>query len=131
MPFARLTVIPAPAPELAHRLATDLKTLIARELRKQHDLTSVLIETPGRYDWAIGAVRTETAAHLEVCVTAGTNSEDEKRAFIETAMLVLRQALPGLAEATYIVVKELPAVDWGYDGLTQAFRAAQRIPKPI
>jgi 4-oxalocrotonate tautomerase len=30
-----------------------------------------------------------------------------------------------LAEASYVTVRELPATDWGYGGLTQAARRAQ------
>ena len=31
-----------------------------------------------------------------------------------------------LAEASYVIVRELPAGDWGYGGLTQATRQADR-----
>lgn len=121
MPFARLTVIPAP--DLGPKLAADLTDLISHDLEKRHDLTSVLVETPGPGLWTIGAVPTAAAAHLEVWVTAGTNSESEKQQFVANAMALLRQALPGLARATYVVVTELPATNWGYDGRTQADRA--------
>jgi phenylpyruvate tautomerase PptA (4-oxalocrotonate tautomerase family) len=46
MPFARLTLIPAPTPEMAQQVATDLTEIVARDLSKQHELTSVLVETP-------------------------------------------------------------------------------------
>ncbi len=130
MPFARLTLKSAPAPDLAHSLATGLTDLIARDLRKRHELTSVLVETPAACHWTIGATAKDTAAHLEVCVTTGTNSEEEKRIFVGSAMALLRRALPGLATATYVVVKELPACDWGFDGQTQADRAQQKNPNP-
>ena len=32
----------------------------------------------------------------------------------------------GLAEASYIVIHEIPGGSWGYDGKTRAARAAQR-----
>lgn len=54
----------------------------------------------------------DAAAHLEVCVTLGTNTEAEKRHFIGNAMRLLRHAVPSLATATYVVVKELSATDW-------------------
>jgi 4-oxalocrotonate tautomerase len=126
MPFARLTLMPAPAPEQAERLAAGLTELIAHDLGKQRDLTSVLIETPSFVRWLIGADGRATAAHLEVCVTAGTNSEQEKRAFVANSMKMLREGLRGLDPATYVVVKELSATDWGFDGSTQADRANER-----
>lgn len=130
MPFARLTLIPAPTSDTAQLLAADLTAIVAHDLGKQHELTSVLVETPGVPQWTIGANRREVAAHLEVCVTAGTNSEEEKRAFVGNAMLLLQRTLPMLATATYIVVKELPATNWGFDGQTQADRARKRAMNP-
>ncbi len=125
MPFARVTVTPAIA--LSPKLAADLTNLISRDLEKRSDLTSVLVETPGPGLWTIGAVPAEVAAHLEVWVTAGTNSEPEKQRFVANAMALLRQALPGLASATYVVVTELAATNWGYDGRTQADRAQRPV----
>lgn len=126
MPFARLTLIPAPGPEAVERLTGGLTTLIRDDLGKRHDLTAVLVETPDHTRWTVGAARQEAAAHLEVCVTLGTNSDAEKRRFIGNAMRLLRQELPTLATATYVVVKELPATNWGYDGETQADRVLSR-----
>lgn len=126
MPFARLTLTPAPEPETAQQLAADLTALIAHDLNKRFELTSVLIETPTPCCWTIGAASPPTCAHLTVNVTATTNTADEKRTFVSNAMALLRKALPGCAPATYVVVQELPGSDWGYDGKTQADRAMQR-----
>ena len=128
MPFARLTLPTAPPPDTANRLAIVLTSVIAEYLGKRHELTSVLIETPASAHWTIGAENCEVAAHLEVCVTAGTNTEEEKRTFVRNAMALLRREWPTLAEATYVVVKELPAASWGYDGRTQADRAIGLLP---
>ena len=128
MPFARLILHPAHAPDTTSRLAADLTSAIAKDLGKRHELTSLLIETPASARWTIGAEDREVTAHLEVCVTAGTNSEEEKRIFVRNAMALLRRALPTLAEATYVVVTELPSVNWGYDGRTQADRATGLVP---
>lgn len=123
MPFARLTLHPAPAPQQGAQLAQDLAALIAADLAKRHDLTSVLVETPATVAWTIGAGQPPAAAHLEVCVTAGTNDPAQKRAFVRNAMAVLAAAVPGLPMATYVVVREIPAGDWGFGGQTQAERA--------
>lgn len=126
MPFARLTLSLDLSPDEGHRLCNELTDLIANELGKRRELTSVLIDVPHRHQWTIGGNDQPTAAHLEVCVTAGTNSEEEKGAFMARAMSLLRRTLPDLSPATYIVVKENPATDWGYDGITQADRARFR-----
>lgn len=123
MPFAKLTLHPSPSPQIKEHLAVKLTDQIVRDLGKKRELTSVLVESDETAFWAIGARSRDMAAHFEVCVTAGTNSEDQKRQFISSAMQHLKDALPGLHMATYVVVRELPATSWGYDGQTQADRA--------
>lgn len=65
------------------------------------------------------------AAHLEVKVTAGANTTAEKAAFMSKASALLRSVLGEmLHEVTYVVVHELPADTWGWDGITQGARVA-------
>lgn len=123
MPFARLTLSPALEPATAQALAKELTDLIASGLSKHHELTSVLIETPGSVCWTIGANPQSAAAQLAVEVSAGTNTEEQKRAFVAHAMALLHRAIPSLSATTYVVIQEIPATDWGYGGLTQADRA--------
>lgn len=125
MPFARLTLNPALTSEAARALAQGLTALIAEALAKEASLTAVLVESPTGL-WTIAATPRSQAAHLEVRVTAGTNSPAQKADFIARAQALLRAALPGLAPASYVCVLESPATDWGYDGQTQAARAQKR-----
>ncbi|MDQ0422583.1 4-oxalocrotonate tautomerase [Peteryoungia aggregata LMG 23059] len=123
MPFARLTYHP-PHPDREQDLARAVTDLVANDLAKRHDLTSVQIEATPAQTWTIGGEPQAAAAHLEVFVTAGTNTVDQKRQFLKRAMALLRAEWPELPAATYVVVHELPATDWGYDGRSQADRAA-------
>ncbi|MEB2871285.1 tautomerase family protein [Pseudomonas rhizosphaerae] len=126
MPFARLTMsLDLPVDQSRH-LCNELTDLIASALGKRRELTSVLMEVMGAHHWTVGGTDQPTAAHLEVCVTAGTNTEEQKAVFMVGAMALLRSALPNLNPATYIVVKEHPGTDWGYDGRSQADRARRR-----
>ena len=66
---------------------------------------------------------------LEISITAGTNSESEKAAFITAAFAELERQLGDgkpLENASYVIVRELPASDWGYGGQTQAQRRMVR-----
>jgi 4-oxalocrotonate tautomerase len=129
MPFARLTYRPQSPnrdQDREHHLALALTDLIAGELAKRRDLTSVLVEATASGRWAIGGEPQASATHLEVFVTAGTNTLAEKRRFLHCAMALLRAEFPDLHAATYVVLHELPATDWGYDGRSQADRAAAR-----
>jgi len=124
MPFVRITISgPALAPEQVSRFQTEMTELMATTLGKRADLTSVLVEQPATADWAIGGTAVKVAVHVEATITAGTNSPEQKARFIEKAMGLLTSVLGSeLNPATYIVVNEVPANAWGYDGRTQESR---------
>jgi 4-oxalocrotonate tautomerase len=66
-------------------------------------------------------------AWLEISITAGTNTPAQKAAFIEAAFAALQSQLGGSMEpASYVIVRELPATDWGYGGQTQQARQSSR-----
>jgi 4-oxalocrotonate tautomerase len=97
--------------------------LMASMLGKRADLTSVLVEQPASGGWTIGGAAAEIAVHVEATITAGTSSPEEKARFIEKTMRLLKAVLGAdLHLATYIVVNEVPANAWGYDGRTQESR---------
>jgi 4-oxalocrotonate tautomerase len=121
MPFVRITTRPALPADARVQLAKGTTRLMADVLGKRADLTSVLVEEGGG-TWTVGGIEPPRAAHLDALVTAGTNTEAEKATFLAQAMALLTEAAGALPEATYVVVREVPATDWGYDGLSQAFR---------
>jgi 4-oxalocrotonate tautomerase len=123
MPFARLTILSPREGNAASELGTKISGLVAEVLKKKHHLTSVLVDHVDRGSWSVGGQPQTAAAQLEVYVTAGTNTEQEKRDFVRRAAELLKQSVAGLDPATYVVVHELPGSDWGYDGATQADRA--------
>ncbi len=70
-------------------------------------------------------------AMLEISITQGTNTAAQKAAFIARAFAELEAQLglgqgQGLEPASYVIVREVPARDWGYGGQTQAARALAR-----
>ncbi|GAB1435911.1 hypothetical protein MASR2M32_21550 [Sphaerotilus sulfidivorans] len=78
------------------------------------------VEPPGSAAEA-GPARATFA--LEIRITAGTNTAQQKADWIAAAWDTLRRALPdALVEASYVSVLELPADDWGWGGRTQAAR---------
>jgi 4-oxalocrotonate tautomerase len=124
MPFIRVTVSgPTLAPKQVRLLQEEIAQLMAAVLGKRADLTSVLVEQPATADWAIGGTAVKVAVHVEATITAGTNSPEQKARFIEKTMRLLASVLGSeLNPATYIVVNEVPANSWGYDGRTQESR---------
>lgn len=111
-------------------LAEALTAITARTLHKRAELTAVLIESLHQDHWFIGGSRCPApAAQLEIDITAGTNDAAQKTDFIAACYEELRRQLatPGeaLAPISYVIVRESPAGDWGYGGLTQAARRLQ------
>ena len=88
----------------------------------------MLIEQIDPARWTVGAGPVRAAGHLDVKVTAGTNTPEEKRRFVSEAVRLLRSVIgPILNPVCYVVVHEVAADAWGYDGRTQADRAADAI----
>jgi len=127
MPFVHLQVAAAPGIEVSDELLAHTATQLAAEvLRKKAELTAVRVERVAPAAWFIGAQamapRLQSTLHLQIQVTAGTNSADEKARFIATAFEQFATLLGGLHPASYVVVLEVPADAWGYGGRTQASR---------
>jgi 4-oxalocrotonate tautomerase len=125
MPFVHIRVAgPALTSEQIRRLQTGATDLMADTMRKKRHLTAVLVEEVPASAWSVGDDPVRAAAHLDVKVTAGTNTPAEKARFIAEAMQLLRDVLgQELNPVGYVIVHELAGTAWGYDGVTQAARA--------
>lgn len=112
------------------QLAKALTTMTAEVLGKRHEVTAVLVHTVPAAQWFIGGVSsTQPTAMLQIDITAGTNTAEQKAAFIVAVWAQLEHQLGAgrpLAAASYVIVRELAATDWGYSGLTQQARQQQR-----
>lgn len=125
MPLIHI-VLSGPAPEAAtiRRLQQETTQLMQGILRKEAALTVVNVaHLPGGAGAANGEPVAATAS-LQAMITAGTNSAEEKADFIAAATALLRAANGPSAAPVYVVLHEIPAASWGYDGLTQAARRA-------
>lgn len=131
MPILQLSVSPLQNPERYQVLAAALTRLAVDLLGKRPEVTAVKLDDVPAGRWIIGGRSVEQpTAYLEISVTQGTNTAAEKAAFVEQAFAELqRQLAPGggLAPASYVIVREVPATDWGYGGQTQRARQLARV----
>ncbi len=96
-------------------------------MRKRPEVTAVLVDVAEPGNWTVGGEPVQVAAHLDVKVTRGTNTHEEKARFVAAVAAMFRQVLgPDLPIATYVVVDEIEADAWGYDGVTQEERRLLR-----
>lgn len=128
MPTLHLKISPAQNPLVYAELARELTALTARILGKRPEVTAVMIDELPTARWYVGAIPSQRpTAWLEISITSGTNSVTQKATFIDAAFTCLQTWLGGgqsLEPASYVIVRELPAIDWGYAGQTQAARKA-------
>jgi 4-oxalocrotonate tautomerase len=126
MPTLQLKISPPQDPRRYPALAAELTAITAELLGKRRDVTALMIEELPAARWFVGAVQVQRpTAWLEISVTAGTNTPAQKAAFIEAAYAVLQGQLGAgrpLENASYVIVRELPASDWGYGARTQQAR---------
>jgi len=106
---------------------------MASILGKRADLTVVNITQSDSGQWSLGGQSLGGqgwCASLTVHITAGTNTAEEQSSFIASAFALLQEVLGAPPAApVYIIVNEIAACSWGYDGRTQlSRRQAPTIP---
>lgn len=126
MPFIHITLGKPVSPAIKQQIGRQTTNLIVDLLGKRHEVTAVLVDVAKAGEWYIGGeLQTGdagTPAHCEIAITAGTNTEDEKSQMIAAMHALLNETLASTPEASYVIINELPASNWGYAGKTQAMR---------
>jgi 4-oxalocrotonate tautomerase len=127
MPFLHLSLCPAPGADPSLReLAATLTDLTAEHLAKDPTLTAVRIELVPATQWFIAAralaAATLASYHLQIQVTAGTNTPAQLSAYLAAVHAAMGSAMGRLHPTSYSVVQQLPAEAWGYGGVSQAMR---------
>ena len=131
MPILTVLISGPPDADRDVAVADALAQLTADVLRKDRRLTSVAIAHIPAAQWFVGGgtldAQRRTSFFVEVRVTAGTNSREEKARYIAAVFARMRDLLGIPHEASYVHVHEVPADAWGYGGLTQAQRQGARL----
>lgn len=132
MPYLDIRIAAPCLPETVDKFATRLTELTARLLAKRHELTAVAVQCIAPGHWYVGgaalAKRGGSSFFIEANVTAGTNDAEQKAAFVAAAFAAAEDILGRIDAASYVIVREVPADAWGYQGRTQAARGAPRLP---
>lgn len=128
MPTLQLKVSPLQNPSRYAALASALTRITVDTLGKRAEVTAVVIDDIPAARWSVGGCDVQRpTALLEISITQGTNTVEEKEAFIVQTWKELERQLGAgqpLEPASYVIVREVPGTDWGYGGTTQAARKA-------
>lgn len=127
MPLITVTYSsPRPTPSLKADIAAAVTELTARILRKDPKVTAIIVKSVDAADWFAGgrslADQKLASYWLDIHVTEGTNTKDEKAAYLAAVFARMGELLGPLHHETYLHVDEVRADAYGFGGLTQEQR---------
>ena len=105
-------------------------SLMNTVMRKRREVTVVHIQESEPQQWSTNSIplttKSPVGAYVDIKVTDGTNTVEEKAEMISQTVNMLKDVVGIIQEACYVVIDDLPADSWGYNGKTQAARAASK-----
>jgi 4-oxalocrotonate tautomerase len=131
MPILNITVSGTPDTVPSHKVAAILSKHTAEILHKVPHLTSIAVHYADPAHWFIGGVplaqQNKATFFLDIKVSDETNTASEKSAYIAAVYHDMQQLLGELHEVSYIHIDDARPAAWGWGGLTQQFRAVQKM----
>ena len=113
-------------PSLKAEIAAAVSELTARILRKDPKVTAVMVKSADAADWFAGgsslAEQKLASYWLDVHVSEGTNTKDEKAAYLAALFKRMGELLGPLHHESYAHVDEVKADAYGFGGLSQERR---------
>src|SRR5882724_6121274 len=114
------------SPSLKAEIASAVSDLTARILRKDPKVTAIIVRAVDAADWFAGgqslAEPSLASFWLDIHVTEGTNTKDEKAAYIAAVFKRMGKLLGPLHNESYLHIDEVRGDAYGFGGLTQERR---------
>lgn len=134
MPMITVEIAGEPDAALANRVQEAVTRLTAEVLGKDPRVTAVAVQFTPRRFWFVAGRSTQElerpAFFVDVRVTDGTNTKDEKAVYVARTFAELSALLGGAHEESYVHVDDARGDAYGYGGLTQERRWVQARPAP-
>ena len=127
MPLITVTYSTArTTPQLKAEIAAAVSELTARILHKDPKVTAIITKSVDAADWFAGgkslAEQKLASYWIDIHVSEGTNTKDEKAAYLAAMFSRMGELLGPLHEETYLHVDEIKGDAYGFGGLTQERR---------
>ena len=107
-------------------IASAVSELTAKILRKDPKVTAVIVKPVDAADWFAGgrslAEQKLASYWIDIHVSEGTNTKDEKAAYLAAMFSRMAELLGPLHHETYLHVDEVRGDAYGFGGLTQERR---------
>ncbi len=134
MPMITVEVAGEPDAQLTQRIAETVTAVTARVLGKDPQVTAVAVSYVPRRQWFVAgrstAERGRAAFFLDVRISDGTNTKDEKARYVAEAFAALERLLGPVEEESYVHVDDARGDAYGYGGQTQERRWVEARPAP-
>ncbi len=131
MPYINIRLGASLTPSQHKQLYEKTTSLMSTVMGKRPEVTVVHIQESEPYFWSTDAstlgAKNPIGAYVDIKVTEGTNTSEEKAEMISETVKMLKKIVGVLQEACYVVIDDIPANSWGYDGKTQAERAGSAL----
>ena len=114
------------SPSLKADIAAMVSELTAKILHKDPKVTAVVVRPVGAADWFVDgkslAEHNLASYWLDIHITEGTNTKDEKAAYLAAVFKGMGEILGPLHPVTYSHVDEVRGDAYGFAGLSQERR---------
>jgi 4-oxalocrotonate tautomerase len=115
-----------PIDDLARKVQALAVEAATQVLRKKPELTAVIVERVDPASWFAGGAtlvdQRKASFWLDIKVVDGTNTKDEKEAFVAHVFAAMHGLLGDLHHESYVYVDEVSADAYGFGGETQERR---------
>ena len=126
MPILNVKISAVPDRELTASVSELLLDLTTRILHKNRDLTAIAFDFVSPEHWIVGgrtlAEQGKRSVYLDIKIVDGTNTKDEKAAYIAAVFDGFARLLGDLHEESYVYIHDVRAEAYGYGGQTQELR---------
>jgi 4-oxalocrotonate tautomerase len=126
MPIINVTVSKTLDPAQRAEIAAGVSALTAKHLRKDPKITAVVVTGIDPATWYVGgpslAQQGLASYWLDIKVVVGTNTKDEKAAYLAALYDFMAETLGPIHPESYALVHEVSADAYGFTGLTQERR---------
>ncbi len=132
MPYLNVRISMNESPDTAEKIVSVLMNRTAGLLGKKPEVTSIAIDFVSPELWFVGGSRVSeqdaVTFYLDIKVTDGTNTKEEKARYVARVFSDFESILGSIAPASYIVIHDVRADSWGFQGKTQEYRFIQAQP---
>ena len=132
MPYLNVRITIPESSESADKIVAALMKHTSEVLGKKPDVTSIEIDFIAPDKWFVGGVRGNdqkaVTFYLDIKVTDGTNTKAEKAKYVSSVFVDFDSMFGPITQASYIVIHDVRADSWGFQGRTQEYRFIQSQP---